>query len=384
MNYTLKNHFALLFFLFLSGCKYFESNKDENISFPSELKIPALVIINVGNSFSNGKKINSNETIDLTSKITVNENSFLDLQIFVGELNSVIRIKGKASFQMNANTIGGMTSHTARLDVGSLLINLKKMKNRDMFQVVTPVLSVGVRGTQFQITVADNGNSLLQVTKGEVSARVRVPSVDSLLDRKILTEKDILNQIIIPLQEERILIAGEQISIKQSDVSNVLSKAKMSELVNNLETNKGVANLDQNYRVIVDNFQNSLNQKNVKPEAISTVMSQELKAILRQAANDRKTILDFEFSELNGIDEKLIRDGNKVGIQKAIQDHLAEHNAKYLERIETILGKSAETLVTKDGRRIRGVILQKGDDFIVVTPEGEILIPEKDFKGIEF
>lgn len=119
----------------------------------------------------------------------MNENSFLDLQIFVGELNSVIRIKGKASFQMNANTIGGMTSHTARLDVGSLLINLKKMKNRDVFQVVTPVLSVGVRGTQFQITVADNGNSLLQVTKGEVSARVRVPSVDSLLDRKILTEK---------------------------------------------------------------------------------------------------------------------------------------------------------------------------------------------------
>lgn len=105
------------------------------------------------------------------------------------------------------------------------------------------------------------------------------------------------------MQEERILIAGEQISIKQSDVSNVLSKAKMSELVNNLETNKGVANLDQNYRAIVDNFQNSLNQKNVKPEAISTVMSQELKAILRQAANDRKTILDFEFSELNGIDE---------------------------------------------------------------------------------
>jgi hypothetical protein len=94
--------------------------------------------------------------------------------------------------------------------------------------------------------------------------------------------------------------------------------------------------------------------------------------------------LESEFNELNGIDEKLIREGNIVGIQKAIKDHLAEHNAKYLERIEIILGKSAETLVTKDGRNIRGVILQRGEDYIVVTPDGEVFIQGKDFKGIEF
>jgi|JI9StandDraft_1071089.scaffolds.fasta_scaffold16502_1 hypothetical protein len=383
MNYTLKLYLAFLLLL-LSGCKYFDSNKEENLAFPSDLKIPALVIVNVGNSFINGKKINSSETIDLTSKINVNENSFLDLQVLVGELKSVIRIKGKATVQLKAVTIGGITSYTAFLDVGSFLFNIKKMQSRNGFQVVTPVLSVGVRGTQFQITVAGNGDSTLQVAQGEVSAKIRVPSFDLLLERKILTEKDVVKQILFPLQEESILKLGEKISITQKDVNKVLDNAQISEFVKNLELNKDTANSEQNYRAIVDNFQINLSQRNLKIETVSGEISQQLKVLLKQAANDKKAILESEFNELNGIDEKLIREGNIVGIQKAIKDHLAEHNAKYLERIEIILGKSAETLVTKDGRNIRGVILQRGEDYIVVTPDGEVFIQGKDFKGIEF
>jgi hypothetical protein len=348
MNYTLKLYLAFLLLL-LSGCKYFDSNKEENLAFPSDLKIPALVIVNVGNSFINGKKINSSETIDLTSKINVNENSFLDLQVLVGELKSVIRIKGKATVQLKAVTIGGITSYTAFLDVGSFLFNIKKMQSRNGFQVVTPVLSVGVRGTQFQITVAGNGDSTLQVAQGEVSAKIRVPSFDLLLERKILTEKDVVKQILFPLQEESILKLGEKISITQKDVNKVLDNAQISEFVKNLELNKDTANSEQNYRAIVDNFQINLSQRNLKIETVSGEISQQLKVLLKQAANDKKAILESEFNELNGIDEKLIREGNIVGIQKAIKDHLAEHNAKYLERIEIILGKSAETLVTKDG-----------------------------------
>ena len=383
MNYTLKLYLAFLLLL-LSGCKYFDSNKEENLAFPSDLKIPALVIVNVGNSFINGKKINSSETIDLTSKINVNENSFLDLQVLVGELKSVIRIKGKATVQLKAVTIGGITSYTAFLDVGSFLFNIKKMQSRNGFQVVTPVLSVGVRGTQFQITVAGNGDSTLQVAQGEVSAKIRVPSFDLLLERKILTEKDVVKQILFPLQEESILKLGEKISITQKDVNKVLDNAQISEFVKNLELNKDTANSEQNYRAIVDNFQINLSQRNLKIETVSGEISQQLKVLLKQAANDKKAILESQFNELNGIDEKLIREGNIVGIQKAIKDHLAEHNAKYLERIEIILGKSAETLVTKDGRNIRGVILQRGEDYIVVTPDGEVFIQGKDFKGIEF
>ena len=383
MNYTLKLYLAFLLLL-LSGCKYFDSNKEENLAFPSDLKIPALVIVNVGNSFINGKKINSSETIDLTSKINVNENSFLDLQVLVGELKSVIRIKGKATVQLKAVTIGGITSYTAFLDVGSFLFNIKKMQSRNGFQVVTPVLSVGVRGTQFQITVAGNGDSTLQVAQGEVSAKIRVPSFDLLLERKILTEKDVVKQILFPLQEESILKLGEKISITQKDVNKVLDNAQISEFVKNLELNKDTANSEQNYRAIVDNFQINLSQRHLKIETVSGEISQQLKVLLKQAANDKKAILESEFNELNGIDEKLIREGNIVGIQKAIKDHLAEHNAKYLERIEIILGKSAETLVTKDGRNIRGVILQRGEDYIVVTPDGEVFIQGKDFKGIEF
>ena len=383
MNYTLKLYLAFLLLL-LSGCKYFDSNKEENLAFPSDLKIPALVIVNVGNSFINGKKINSSETIDLTSKINVNENSFLDLQVLVGELKSVIRIKGKATVQLKAVTIGGITSYTAFLDVGSFLFNIKKMQSRNGFQVVTPVLSVGVRGTQFQITVAGNGDSTLQVAQGEVSAKIRVPSFDLLLERKILTEKDVVKQILFPLQEESILKLGEKISITQKDVNKVLDNAQISEFVKNLELNKDTANSEQNYRAIVDNFQINLSQRNLKIETVSGEISQQLKVLLKQAANDKKAILESEFNELNGIDEKLIREGNIVGIQKAIKDHLAEHNAKYLERIEIILGKSAETLVTKDGRNIRGVILQRGEDYIVVTPDGVVFIQGKDFKGIEF
>ncbi|MCE9596874.1 MAG: hypothetical protein K8S54_02810, partial [Spirochaetia bacterium] len=55
-----------------------------------------------------------------------------------------------------------------------------------------------------------------------------------------------------------------------------------------------------------------------------------------------------------------------------------------LKRIEQIMSKSAETLALKNGTKVRGVIIQVGQDYMVLTPEGTQTFAESQVSGMEF
>jgi len=48
------------------------------------------------------------------------------------------------------------------------------------------------------------------------------------------------------------------------------------------------------------------------------------------------------------------------------------------------MNKSAETLILKDGKRIRGVILTRKNEYYVLTPEGRKTYPAEKVKGVDF
>ena len=55
-----------------------------------------------------------------------------------------------------------------------------------------------------------------------------------------------------------------------------------------------------------------------------------------------------------------------------------------MQRIEKLMNKSAETMILKNGTRIRGVVLTAGGQYIVLTPEGRATYPEAEVEGVDF
>ena len=70
---------------------------------------------------------------------------------------------------------------------------------------------------------------------------------------------------------------------------------------------------------------------------------------------------------------------------RAILSERAETNrAAVQQKIEELYGQSSEGLELRDGRIIRGVVFQRGADYVVVNADGAVTIPASQVVGVTF
>ena len=200
----------------------FQSNEsDKNNAKPKTLTAGEIVL--QGSTIVSGK----NSEVDLLftngTSAKIGQNSKLTI--------SAIWQKGFQESKRKVADINEETSPTRidlDLEIGDLIVDVKKLKKESSFRVNSPLGVAGIRGTQFRI-FSENEKVELSVLKGEVSFWDQNNEENKITNSKKLVMKTDLEPILKPLnQKEKQTIQRRITSVKKStetyDLSNLADK----------------------------------------------------------------------------------------------------------------------------------------------------------------
>ncbi|HNN81766.1 MAG TPA: hypothetical protein PKL30_22965, partial [Leptospiraceae bacterium] len=88
-----------------------------------------------------------------------------------------------------------------------------------------------------------------------------------------------------------------------------------------------------------------------------------------------------EYEELIAIEKKKLETYESVNL--AVQERNEKYDEILVKRIEEITGKSFETLILKNGKKVRGAIFLEGNQYYVITPDGQKTFKEEEVESVE-
>ncbi|MBT7651207.1 MAG: FecR domain-containing protein [Opitutae bacterium] len=200
----------------------FESNEsDKNNAKPTTLKAGEIVL--QGSTIVSGK----NSEVDLLftngTSAKIGSNSKLTISAI-----------WQKDFQESKRKVADINEETSPtridldLNIGDLIVDVKKLKKESSFRVKSPLGVAGIRGTQFRI-FSENEKVELSVLKGEVSFWDQKNEENKITNsEKLVIESDI-EPILKPLNpKEKQTIQRKITSVKKSietyDLSNLADK----------------------------------------------------------------------------------------------------------------------------------------------------------------
>jgi hypothetical protein len=127
------------------------------------------------------------DTLPRDSTIKVRESSYCELQF--GN-TAVIRISENTDVRLEQLVLGAEASQVGvKLDTGSVLAKVSKLSGKDTFQIRTGVAVCGVRGTEFGVSAARDGRTVLKVKSGKVAVLPSTADVEIIGKKVSLDEK---------------------------------------------------------------------------------------------------------------------------------------------------------------------------------------------------
>ena len=187
------------------------------------------------------KTLTAGEIVLQGSTIVIGKNSEVDLLFTNGTSakigqNSKLTISAiwQKDFQESKRKVADINEETSPtridldLEIGDLIVDVKKLKKESSFRVNSPLGVAGIRGTQFRI-FSENEKVELSVLKGEVSFWDQNNEENKITNSKKLVMKTDLEPILKPLnQKEKQTIQRRITSVKKStetyDLSNLADK----------------------------------------------------------------------------------------------------------------------------------------------------------------
>ena len=101
---------------------------------------------------------------------------------------------------------------------GSLLLKVKKLKKEDgNIFIQTPTIVAAVRGTEFSVSTAKNGESLVNVDSGKVAVNKNFDDQELILNKKQSTQMQVDNQNLkktISTEESKWLAKKEKVGVR--------------------------------------------------------------------------------------------------------------------------------------------------------------------------
>ena len=184
------------------------------------------------------------------STILSDKNSEVDLLFTNGTSakigqNSKLTISAiwQKDFQESKRKISDLNEETSPtridldLEIGDLIVDIKKLKKESSFRVNSPLGVAGIRGTQFRI-LSENEKVELSVLKGEVSFWDQNNGENKITNAEKLVLESNLKPTLKPLsQKEKQTIQRRITSVKKStetyDLSNLADKLGSKEKILN-------------------------------------------------------------------------------------------------------------------------------------------------------
>lgn len=361
-----------ILFLILGFCKENpapEGGKSSTLSKP----LSGVVVFSVGDVITNGKKAKQGDIVNAGEKVVTGKKSSCEIQIREHDAEVLIQLKQNSEFSLDLTTSTGEVK--GNISIGSALFKVgKPLKKGESVRVKSPTFVAGVRGTEFAIDVAKNGDSSLQVVSGKVATHPRLSEIDELPAEVKDNSKFIQSTEAILAKKETIVEPGNQIQVTKKQTNQILKDTGLGDAI---QAGK-------------KEIQNS-SEKKVASQAIDSLLIQEkADVVLAKLESPQSTAMkpkELE-SKLKEFEKLIAIEQSKLTTEEGTQKELAKINVErkdaLIKKIEEITGKSSETLILTNGTRIKGVIFQEGNSYIVLTPEGRKEFSESQVEGTEF
>jgi hypothetical protein len=148
--------------------------------------------------FDNGKwyKLNENTELEYGYIIDVKDNAFLQLSF---EDSSVLNINEMSQILLENENSEVQGSKVIGLNFGSINADVKKITNNAVFEVQTPEMVVGVRGTEFNVSYETEEEAEVSVEQGEIE--VALLEDDNIIQKSFVQKN---NSAILNLQKNKI------------------------------------------------------------------------------------------------------------------------------------------------------------------------------------
>ena len=283
------------------------------------------------------KTLTAGEIVLQGSTIVSGKNSEVDLLFTNGTSakigqNSKLTISAiwQKDFQESKRKVADINEETSPtridldLEIGDLIVDVKKLKKESSFRVNSPLGVAGIRGTQFRI-FSENEKVELSVLKGEVSFWDQNNEENKITNSKKLVMKTDLEPILKPLnQKEKQTIQRRITSVKKStetyDLSNLADK-----LGTKATRTQPVEEIKQTLEKIKE--QNLKDKKKLNYEITSLKndlkKEKELTKKYKEAAEIQITVLKNNIEQL----EKQKQEIQKIH-EAEIEEFMGNYNAK--------------------------------------------------------
>ena len=170
------------------------------------------------------------------------------------------------------------------------------------------------------------------------------------------------------------------VSVKKSDTEKILKETGVSEIVAKIKPDIKVGMSQDEIQKAIQKIEKAVEESEKKEELKK---KKEIKTIPKIETIQNKELEQKikEVEELISIEKKKFE--SDASTKTAIKERNQKDKAILMKRIEQIVGKSSETLVLKDGRKVQGVIFQEAGSYIVLTPYGKETFTEEQVEGME-
>ena len=315
----------------VSVINLFQSNEsDKNNAEPEILKAGEIVL--QGSTIVSGK----NSEVDLLFSNGTSAKIGPDSKLTINAI-------WQKSFQESAKKVSDIKEETSPtridldLEIGDLIVDVKKLKKESSFRVNSPLGVAGIRGTQFRI-FCESKKVELSVLEGEVSFWDQSNGEKEILNSEKLILETNINPILKSLNtQEKRTIKDRIISVKKStetyDLSNLANmlgaKAKPAKIEEPIE-NKEVLQ-----RVVE---QHSQEKKRLNSEIASLKKNFKKEKTLR--GNERKSAA-LQIQVLENNVGKLEREKQDILERRlAEMDNLLETHRREMQKIRNEINRA--------------------------------------------
>ncbi len=359
-------------FLILGFCKENATPDTEKTSGLSK-PLSGVVVFSVGDVTTNGKKIKQGDIVNAGEKVVTGKKSSCEIQIREHGAEILFQLKQNSEFSIDSTTLTGELK--GNISIGTALFKVGRPLNKgESVTVASPTFVAGVRGTEFAIDVAKNGDSSLKVVSGKVATHPRISELDELPSEVKSNSKFIQSTEASLEKKETIVEPGNQIQVTKKETNQILKETGLGEAI---QEGKKQIQISSDSKIASQTI-DSLLTKEKTDIVLAKVESPKASAM---KPNEMESKLK-EFEKLIAIEQSKL--ATEEGTQKEIAKINVERKDALIKKIEEITGKSSETLILTNGTRIKGVIFQEGSLYIVLTPEGRKEFSESQVEGTEF
>ena len=370
---------------------------------PKPAGLKALVQAKSGVVTAAGKQVAAGDIIAEGTYIQVGPASSCDLMVQGEGSQIIVRLRENSEYGLTTQKVAETLQIKAHLSRGNAFFNPRLGANQK-FDLATTTAIASVRGTSFSVVVnKDDSTATITVYEGRVKYRIRLADLDDLPEELIVKSKA-LNGAVKQADESALdLKAGEVVAVEVKDVKQLLEKvpelkeALEDPAVQKLKNKKNPTpeELNAAARGIDARLQDPAKRKRIEEELSKgasqtnqkskTAPAEELKQQLEQykAGAPGAGIVPDAKTEPKASQKVKITFRSRVKEYEVLLKTKGKGNVS-VKSIETILGRSQETIKLKNGNQITGVIHQVGDKLHIFTPNGRVIIDGKDLAEVRF